>query len=67
MQLTITDDGQGFDPNDVPAEHMGLDIMRERADAIGAAVTITSQPGAGTSIVVAWPIPQTGGDSHAKS
>jgi signal transduction histidine kinase len=66
-QLTITDNGQGFDPDEVPAEHMGLDIMRERVDAIGAAMTITSQPGAGTSIVVTWPIPQTGGDSHAKS
>jgi PAS domain S-box-containing protein len=67
VQLTITDDGQGFDPDDVQAECMGLDIMRERVDAIGAAMTITSQPGAGTSIVVTWPIPQTGGDSHAKS
>jgi two-component system nitrate/nitrite sensor histidine kinase NarX len=67
VQLTITDDGQGFDPNDVQAECMGLDIMRERMDAIGAAMTTTSQPGAGTSIVVTWPIPQTGGDSHAKS
>ncbi|MFN2182722.1 MAG: histidine kinase, partial [Anaerolineae bacterium] len=67
VQLTITDDGQGFDPNDVQAECMGLDIMRERVNAIGAAMTTTSQPGAGTSIVVTWPIPQTGGDSHAKS
>lgn len=66
VQLTITDDGQGFDPDDVPARHMGLDIMRERADAMGAAITITSQPGAGTSIVVAWPILETGGDTHAE-
>jgi signal transduction histidine kinase len=66
VQLTITDDGQGFDLDDVPAEHMGLDIIRERADAIGAAVTISSRPGAGTSIAVAWPILETGGDTHAE-
>jgi two-component system nitrate/nitrite sensor histidine kinase NarX len=54
--LTITDDGQGFDPNEVSAGHMGLDIMRERADAIGGAVTIASAPGAGTTITIAWPV-----------
>jgi two-component system nitrate/nitrite sensor histidine kinase NarX len=67
VQLTITDDGQGFDPSDVSPGCMGLDIMRERVEAIGAAMTITSQPGAGTSIVVGWPIPQPGGDTDAKS
>jgi len=67
VQLTITDDGQGFDTNDVPPECMGLDIIRERAEAVGATIKITSQPGAGTSIVVAWPIPETEGDADAKS
>jgi len=66
VQLTVTDDGQGFDPDDVPAEHMGLAIMRERADAIDAALMITSRPGAGTSIVVAWPVLETGGGTHAE-
>jgi signal transduction histidine kinase len=66
VQLTVTDDGQGFDLDDVPAENMGLAIMRERADAIGAAMTISSRPGAGTSIVVAWPVLETGGDTHAE-
>jgi PAS domain S-box-containing protein len=67
VQLTITDDGQGFDPDDVAPECMGLDIMRERAEAVGATMVITSQPGAGTSIVVARPIPETEGDADAKS
>jgi two-component system nitrate/nitrite sensor histidine kinase NarX len=66
VQLSIIDDGQGFDLNDVPPEHMGLDIMRERADAIGAAVTVSSRPGAGTSIAVAWPIPLSEGDTRAE-
>jgi signal transduction histidine kinase len=67
VQLAITDDGHGFDLKDVPPGHMGLDIMRERADAIGAKIEIDSRPGTGTSVTVTWPIPQTGGDRHAKS
>ncbi len=67
VQLTITDDGQGFDPESVPAEHMGLDIMRERADAIGADLKVASRPSGGTSVAILWPIPQSGGDTDAKS
>jgi PAS domain S-box-containing protein len=67
VQLTIADDGQGFDPSEVSSECMGLDIMRERVEAIGAAMTIASQPGAGTSIVVGWPILQSGGDTNAEN
>lgn len=54
MELTISDDGRGFDPDRVPAGHLGLDIIRERAEAIGAKLTITSRVGSGTQIAVAW-------------
>jgi signal transduction histidine kinase len=37
---------------------MGLSIMRERAEDIGAAFSIHSQPGKGTEISVVWPDPQ---------
>lgn len=40
--LTIRDDGQGFDLASVPPEHLGLAIMRERAEAMGAILTIDS-------------------------
>jgi len=29
-------------------------MMRERAEAVGALLTITSQPGRGTELVVHW-------------
>jgi signal transduction histidine kinase len=67
VQLSITDDGQGFDLGDVPREHMGLDIMQERADAIGATATISSRLGAGTSIAVNWPAPENGGGTNAEA
>jgi nitrate/nitrite-specific signal transduction histidine kinase len=34
--------------------------MRERAVAIGAALTIDSAPGRGTVVTVAWPNPEPG-------
>lgn len=54
VSLNIQDDGSGFDPNDSRANHLGLGIMAERAETIGAALTITSAPGEGTTITVIW-------------
>ncbi|MCX7939634.1 MAG: PAS domain-containing sensor histidine kinase [Thermoflexales bacterium] len=50
VQLTIIDDGRGFDPNANRSAHLGLKIMRERADDIGAQLEIISRPGAGTTV-----------------
>jgi PAS domain S-box-containing protein len=52
--LTIQDDGRGFDPDSVPAEQMGLRIMRERAEAIGLQLVIESHAGRGTKVAVTW-------------
>jgi signal transduction histidine kinase/ligand-binding sensor domain-containing protein len=52
VELTIRDDGRGFDPGEVSAEHMGLGIMRERAEAVGAQLEIESRPGEGTRVTV---------------
>jgi PAS domain S-box-containing protein len=52
--LRVRDDGKGFHPASAGAGHLGLDIMRERAAAIGASLTIDSAPGQGTTITVDW-------------
>jgi PAS domain S-box-containing protein len=52
--LTIHDNGQGFDLTGVTPEHLGLAIMRERAESIGAMLTIDSAPGAGTAVTLHW-------------
>jgi signal transduction histidine kinase len=62
--LSIVDDGQGFDPDEVLAERMGLDIMRERSASIAAELTVDSQPGEGTSIEVRWRRGHVEGDHH---
>jgi signal transduction histidine kinase len=54
VELVIVDDGRGFEPDQVGPDHLGLGIMRERADAIGASVNIDSQPGNGTRVVAVW-------------
>ncbi len=54
VELRIADDGRGFDPAAVSPEHLGLDIIRERAQAIGASLAIQSAPGGGTQVVVMW-------------
>jgi signal transduction histidine kinase len=54
VELFVRDDGQGFDPASLPPNSLGLGIMRERAEAIGAALTIESRPGSGTQIEVLW-------------
>jgi len=55
LELSIADDGRGFDLDAVPPSSLGLDIMRERAEAIGAALSIDSQIGQGTQVTVLWP------------
>jgi nitrate/nitrite-specific signal transduction histidine kinase len=54
MSLFIKDDGLGFDPNAITADHLGIAIMRERAGSIGAILKIESQPGQGTSVALDW-------------
>jgi len=52
--LSISDDGRGFDPTQITHDRLGLGIMQERAQAIGAALTVESQPGHGTRVNVLW-------------
>jgi signal transduction histidine kinase len=54
VTLEIRDDGIGFEPGEIPAEHLGLRIMKERAAAIGADLSIDSSPGQGTTVYVRW-------------
>ncbi len=55
VEMVFQDDGRGFELERVPADAMGLSIMRERAEAIGAEIDISSHAGAGTRVAVTWP------------
>ena len=56
LKLTIHDNGAGFSRDLSVAEGMGLQIMRHRAEAIGAALSIHSSPKDGTSVSCFIPI-----------
>ncbi|TDU26850.1 signal transduction histidine kinase [Panacagrimonas perspica] len=54
--LSISDDGQGFDPENVPLGHYGLMTMRERAEAAGGELRVDAFGGRrGTRIEVRLP------------
>lgn len=60
IQLTITDDGCGFDVPESPAEfapsgHFGLLGIHERSELIGAQFEIHSTPGEGTRLEIISP------------
>ncbi len=56
-RVEVRDDGRGFDAGTRADDetHVGLRIMRERAEGIGADVQVDSAPGRGTRVVVALP------------
>lgn len=55
IRVTVSDDGQGFDPQSVSPHRLGLAVsIRGRLDAIGGTATVTSRPGHGTRVVLEW-------------
>jgi two-component system NarL family sensor kinase len=52
VTLTIADNGRGFNPATTHGKGLGLRSMRERVEAIGGHLSVTSQPEAGTQVTV---------------
>lgn len=52
--LEVTDSGRGFDPAS-PRPGLGLASMRERAASVGGRLSVTSAPGAGTTVRLSVP------------
>lgn len=56
--VLVEDDGQGIEEletNVEPGEHIGLSVMKERADAIDGELQIESEPGEGTRVLLHVP------------
>jgi PAS domain S-box-containing protein len=54
VHFNICDNGVGFDPASIKATSLGMRIMRERAEAIGAELSISSEPGKGVCVEAEW-------------
>jgi signal transduction histidine kinase len=68
ISMSIQDDGIGFDPKRVgrgARPGMGTTTMRERAEAIGARLSIESRPASGTRVEIALPWPDEAGAQGA--
>lgn len=58
FSISIEDHGRGFVANEVRSvagQHVGLQIMRERAESIGGSLELQSQPGQGTRVNIQVP------------
>lgn len=60
-RFEVRDDGRGFADLDTPRDetHVGLRIMAERAERLGATLEVLSTPGQGTSVVLTLPAQPT--------
>jgi signal transduction histidine kinase len=56
IELTICDDGKGFNTEQLFPGHYGLGMMREHAEAVGGILSIMSQSGQGTKLTIRWTI-----------
>jgi signal transduction histidine kinase len=56
LRVSVADDGRGF-AEERSNGGFGLTSMQERAERIGAALTVVTAPRAGTEVVLAWEPP----------
>ncbi len=55
IELTIHDDGIGFDQGQPPKEeNFGLRGLQERAASVGGKLVVESRPGNGTTVRFVW-------------
>jgi signal transduction histidine kinase len=55
VDLTVSDDGRGFDPRRLDTDRLGLAGISERVRLLGGAVEIETIPGAGTTVRATLP------------
>ena len=55
----VWDRGDGFETSDDLTEGIGLESMRERAELLGGAFSVSAQPGRGTTVEASMPLVRT--------
>lgn len=69
LVIAVVDSGRGFEPERPRRTgwpRFGLQTMRERAEAIGGDLELSSAPGAGTTLIVRVPLPHQAAGAHAR-
>ncbi|WEK13442.1 MAG: ATP-binding protein [Candidatus Microbacterium phytovorans] len=67
IEVSITDDGPGFEPESVPADRLGVkeSVLRRMRDVPGGDARIDSAPGRGTSVLLHWEVPPHRADGRS--
>ena len=68
LEATVEDNGAGFDPDALgrtALPRFGLTTMRERAEAVGGTLQVSSRPGAGTRVAARIPAATPAGKEEA--
>lgn len=55
LQISIMDDGCGFDPQQTVSGHYGIEGMNERVKLLGGRISIESEPGKGACVRLSVP------------
>ena len=58
IELRIRDNGRIVDSEQAHLGYPGLDMVVERAEALGAQLRVNSRPGYGTEVILDWQVPQ---------
>ena len=57
LELRVSDDGKGYDPDaEVGPEHMGLRLMKDQSETVGASLHLSSEPGRGSTVRLLFPL-----------
>ncbi len=57
LEVFVTDQGRGFDPKTIPGDRRGIaESIQARVDRVGGSVTIESEPGEGTEVMMELPL-----------
>jgi signal transduction histidine kinase len=58
VEVFVRDRGQGFDPDAVPEDRLGLrESVHARMARVGGSVRVRSEPGSGTEVSLTLPAP----------
>jgi len=68
VQVTVADDGRGFDPAKVPSARLGVRVsIIELITNLGGDARVESSPGKGTTVVIRWPSAEAAAASRSEA
>ena len=59
LEITVRDNGPGFDPDHIPSDRYGLTSVRERVHKLNGTLSLETSLDSGTTARVRLPLPQT--------